>query len=256
MPETDDSITLALGETTEKTFGMTTRSYLTRREVEAWAGYCHTSFKVGNDEMKLSDWETLLDSLALGVSGWIDRYCRRVSFLPHDVVEYHDGRGPTGEFGVYRESDRVYFLREQPVISITSIKEDVGGSGVISWSSRTARSALAAGDYQVLVTGDFTSIRFIRNVPRQGHGNVEVTYRAGYDEAHPIIDEIKILVKEVVTRYLEKKKKSQEADVARWQATDQAADILRELGGDILTEDLKLRLYPYQRRATLGRPWR
>ena len=60
----------------------------------------------------------------------------------------------------------------------------------------------------------------------------------------------------MVTNYLEMKKKSQEADVARWQSTDQAADILRELGDSVLDEDLKFRLLPYQRRATLGRPWR
>ncbi|MFA5137178.1 MAG: hypothetical protein WC489_07375 [Patescibacteria group bacterium] len=258
MPESGDDIPLALGETSSKSFGNASRSYVSREEIEAWAGYCQTSFKTGQDEMVISQWVDLLDSLCLAVSGWIDRFCRRTSFLPHTVVEYHDGRGPSGELGVYRESDRIYFLREQPVISILSVKEDVGGtSSAMSWTERTPRSTSASGDYQVLRRGgEFATIRFHQYVPREGFGNVEITYIAGYDEAHPIIYEVKALVKEMVTNYLEMKKKSQEADVARWQGTDQAADILRELGDSVLDEDLKFRLLPYQRRATLGRPWR
>lgn len=257
MVESSDTASLTLGESTRKRFGNATRSYLSRSEIEAWAGYCQTSFKIGNDEMVVSDWVDLLESLALGVSGWIDRYCRRTSFLACEIVEEHEGRGRTGELGVYREVDRVYHPREQPVIEILSIWEDTGGpSGAISWAVRNPRTTSDPGDYQILRTGDFTSIRFIRNVPREGHGNVLITYTAGYDDAHPIVQEIKVIAREVVTRYLEKKKKSQEADVARWQSTDQAADLLRELGGDVLTEDLKARLAPYQRRATMGRPWR
>jgi hypothetical protein len=257
MPESEDTIILALGERTTKRIANMTQSYVTRQEIEAWAGYCQTSFKTGNDEMVISEWVALLESLALGVSGWIDRFCRRVSFLPHEVVEYHDGRGRTGELGEIREDDRIFFLREQPVISIESVSEDTGSpSGVISWTDRTPRTELSAGDYQVLQVGDLTRIRFLRQVPRMGNGNVRVTYTAGYDSAHPIIQEIKTITKEMVTNYLERKKKSQEADVARWQSTDQAADLLRELGDEIFTEDLKTRLLPYQRRATLGRPWR
>jgi hypothetical protein len=257
MPESEDQILVTLGETSEVTLANASRSYLSRTEIEAWAGYCQTSFKIGNDETTISDWVELLESLALGVSAWIDRYCRRTSFYPTQIREYRQGRGRTGELGSYREQDRVFLLREQPVIGIISVREDLGSeSGVISWADRTPRTTSAPGDYQVLRTGDITEIRFIRNIPRAGYDNLEITYMAGYNEAHPIHQEIKNITREIVTRYLEKKKKSQEADVARWQSTDQAADLLRELGGDVLTEDLKARLAPYQRRATMGRPWR
>ena len=256
MPESTDEILVTLGESTTKRIGNMTQSYVTRAEIEAWAGYCHTSFKTGNDEMVISEWITLLDTLALAASGWIDRFCRRISFLPHEVVEYHDGRGPSNQYGVYRETDITYNLREQPVISIISVKEDRGGGGPISWTERSPRTSVSGGDYQILRTGEFTQIRFIKNTPRAGYGNVEITYLAGYDPSHPIIQEVKMLTKEMVTHWLEKKKKSQEADVARWQSTDQAADILRELGDKVVPDDLLARLLPYQRRATMGKPWR
>lgn len=259
--ETSDDLKVTLGESTTLTIHRTmTTAYLTKKEIEDWAGYCQTSFKTGNDEMTITDWENLVTSLALGVSGWIDRFCRRTSFYPHDVVEYHDGRGSSGDFGAYVEADRTYLLREQPVLRGTSytltIEEDLGSSGPILWTARTERTALAAGDYQVMKRGDFSYLRFITNVPRLGVGNLRFTYSAGYETTDPIIQEIKTIAKEMLTNFLEMKKKSQEADVARWQSTDQAADLLQALGDRVLTDDLKARLLPYQRRASMGKAWR
>ena len=260
-------VDLSISETlinTDVTLKATTSSeaitpYLTQEEIEAWIGWTNASLLDLGESMTRDQWSAYLNSLSTSVSYWINRFTRRGSFMATSYIEYHDGQGNTGELGGYSESDRIFFFLEQPVLSITRIDEEIGSEmGVQSWTLRTPRTTTSAGDYQVLtVGGAFTKVRFITNVPRRGNGNVRFTYSAGYPAGSPVLEEIKLIAMELVMNFLELKKKGQEADAARWNSTQDASNMFQLGDKRILTDDLKARLTPYQRRANMTyKAWR
>jgi len=239
-------------------------AYVTQSEVESFTGYTYTDFKAAGVAMTSNQWATFISSLISGVEGAIHRFCRVPTFAVATYTEYHDGRGHSGDRiwagqrggQLYTEYDRTIFPREQPVTAVTSVSEDTGYPGPIVWTVRTARSTLIQGDYQVVVDGSLTGIRFHNNIPRKGQGNIKIEYTAGNATTSDVIVDIKLIELEFVRNYLAQKKRDQEAQAARREPTRDAAEMIKELHPDILSKDIKARLAGYQRLRTGSRMWK
>ena len=232
-------------------------AYTTQTEIEARTGYSNADFKQAGVAMTAEQWTAECTRLIAEVTNLIDRYCRRGSFESTAYTEYHDGDGATGDDGALREGDRIFYPREQPVIAVTSVSEDVGGkTAVPAWTVRTARSSEAAGDYDVIVKGPLTRVRFHANVPRQGIGTVKIVYTAGYAAGSPALDAVRGIALHMIATLLEIKKKRQEAIAARTVATRDAADMVPVTDPRVFSRDVQERLAPYRRNATGGRMWR
>lgn len=232
--------------------------YLTQMDIEgSGGGYTYSDMKKAGVAMTASEWETYCDQLINAITAAINTFCRVHSFEAETYTEVHDGRGANGEYGDYLERDRIYLLRETPVISITSVKEDVAAkSAVPSWTSRTVRSALAAGDYEVLKRGSVSMIRFHQNVPAYGTNNVQIVYVAGYQSFSEQLDDIRSIALQMADNHLARKKSLQERNQARQNATKDAAEMFH-LDPDIMTEDIQLQLKKYQRQRSGARQaWR
>jgi hypothetical protein len=232
-------------------------AYCTQAEIEALTGYGYQDFRQGDASMTSNQWASLVTALIAGVSQQINLYCRRESFESAEYVEYHDGRGMTGEKGrSYREIDLNLLPREQPVISVSKVEIDQNSIQEIpSWKEMTVRSALNGGHYAVLVDGSLTRIRFHSEVPRAGQKNVRITYTAGYASNSPVLADIKLIALDIIANILGKKKREQEAAVASFgTGTSEGANLIQMIRPEIITDDVKIRLALY-RRSRRGQAW-
>jgi len=200
-------------------------AYITRDEVEAYTGFNYKDFKESGKEMDETQWESFLISNISNIDQMINRYCNVTSFEPSTtIVEYHSGKGASDDEGVtysgyflkpysgsYIDSDREFYLRE-PYISMTLVEEDVAAkTSVPSWTARLARSAVIAGDYEVVTKNELTKIIFWQNIPTFGYNNLRITYKAGYPISSPQYKEIKFCALRTMANFLLHKKKIQEA---------------------------------------------
>lgn len=215
-------------------------AYTTLEEIEARTGYAASDFKQAGVAMTAEQWADETARLIAEVSNLIDRHCRRGSFEETEYTEYHDGDGQTG-----RETDRIYYPREQPVLAVTSVAESLGDA----WADR-------AGTYDVITKGSLTQIRFRATTPRKGAGNVRIVYTAGYAAGSPTLDAIRGVALHMIATLLEIKKKRQEAIAARTMGTRDAADMVPVTDPRVFSRDILERLAPYRRNATMGRMWR
>lgn len=232
-------------------------AYCTQTDIEAYCGYAYTDFKQGDAIMTSLQWGTFTTALIAGVSQQINLYCNRSGFESTEYTEYHNGRGMTGEKGrEYREIDRTFLPREQPVISVTSVSVDTAAlESVPAWSAMTVRSALAGGDYVVMTDGIVTRIRFHDEVPRKGYDNVKIIYTAGYASGSAVLNDIKLICLDIIANILAKKKREAEAIVASWgSGTQEGANLIGLLRPEIITDDVKVRLAMYKR-SRRGAAW-
>lgn len=232
-------------------------AYCTQTDIEALTGYGYQDFRQGDVTMTALQWSTLITALISGVSQQINLYCRRGSFESAEYVEYHDGRGMTGERGrSYREIDLTFLPREQPVIAVSKVEIDQNSiQEVPSWKTMTFRSDSAGGQYAVLTNGYVTSVRFHSEVPKARMKNVRITYTAGYASGSPILADIRLITMDIISNILAKKKREQEAAVASYASgTEEGANMIQMIRPDIITKDIKMRLAPY-RRSCRGKAW-
>jgi hypothetical protein len=217
--------------------------YCSVADIESRTGYSEADFLAGGARMSENQWTAYVTQLIAEASAWIDQTCRR-SFASASYVEYRDGQGTV------RLS---YRLHEQPVTAVTKVEEDTNTTGIPNWVTRTARSALVAGDYQVLVQGGLTSILFHTNSPAAGTGNLRFTYTAGYAITDPVYLHIKGICEQIVENALLRKKKIQESTAARTGAAKDAADMVPFTDPAVITAWIKKQLAPYARN-TVRRP--
>lgn len=218
-------------------------AYCSVADIESRTGYSEADFLAGGARMTEVQWTAFVGQLAAEASAWIDQTCRR-SFASASYIEYRDGQGAA------RLS---YRLHEQPVSAVTTVEEDTNTTGVPTWVTRTARSALVAGDYQVLVQNGLTAIVFHTNAPRAGTGNLRITYTAGYAVSDPVYLHIKGIAEQIVENALLRKKKIQESTAARTGAAKDAADMVPWSDPTVITAWIKKQLAPYVRN-TVRRP--
>ncbi len=233
-------------------------AYCTQTDIEARTSYGYVDFKQAGTVMTAEQWAAFCTSLIAEVTSAINRFCRRTSFEEATYTEYHDGRGCTGDLEEYLETDRIFLLREQPVTSITTVKEDTADPNQpSSWTARTARSTEAAGDYDLLTRGPVSYLRFHNNVPRRGLNTVEIVYVAGYASENPVLDDIRGIALDIIGQHLGRKKKLQEAIAARRLGTPDAAEMSPPTEPELtLTPDIKRRLAAYRRGPGIGRSYR
>lgn len=115
--------------------------------------------------------DALINNLIDRVSARIETYCSRTLGSATYMDEIYDGDGLS----------RSLFLRQWPVISVSSLYDDINRS----WGSD---SLIASADY--VVHNDWGEIKLIKNSslwapslePKfgKGVGNIKVTYTAGY----------------------------------------------------------------------------
>jgi hypothetical protein len=235
--------------------GMTT--YFSESELETWSGLGADDFQVAGVVMNSTQWSAYYTLLEETVRKTINTFCRRESFLSATYTDYHDGKEASGDHRDYQERDRIFFLLQQPVISITSVSEDIASkTSPEDWTARTARSSEIGGDYELIAKGGFSYIRFHNNVPRAGVNNVKIVYVAGYADSSEVFDDIKGIALDMASKHLQRKKRLQEAAAARTSGTRDAADMVPIGDPKLLTNDIKERLQPYKRARAGGRFWR
>lgn len=200
-------------------------AYITKEEVEAYTGFTYTDFKESGTTMTETQWDSFLLSNIGNIDQMVNRYCNVTSFNPTTIIaEYHSGKGASDDEGVtysgyflkpysgsYIESDREFYLRE-PLYSIISVEEDVSAkTSVPSWQTRSQRSAVVAGDYEVITRNELSKVVFWQNIPTFGYNNVRINYYCGYGTPTSQYKEIKLCALRMMTNLLLHKKKIQEA---------------------------------------------
>jgi hypothetical protein len=236
--------------------------YLTQTDVESsGGGYGYADFKQAGATMTAKQWELYCERLIDAITSAINRYCRLTTFEQGTYYELHDGRGATGDLGEYREHDRIFLFREQPVVSVTSVSEDLASAiDAPRWTARVQRMAgIAAGtaDYRVVSRGTLTYIYFDQTVPNQGKNNVRIVYLAGYEPSSETMDDIRIIALQLADNILSRRKRLQEANAARTNGTKDSADMFKlDADGAIFTPDIRMQLDKYRRYRTGGAAWR
>jgi hypothetical protein len=227
---------------------------ISQSDVEAHCSYTNTDFKMAGSAMTSNQWASYLATVMASAESIVNQYCNRSSFEVVSYTEYHSGRGRTGENGrAYRELDRVIIPFQQPVVTLTSVHEDISDvTSAESWTERVARSELVPGDFQVIVKENLTRIRFHDNVPRLGSGNVKIVYTAGYATDHPAYAAAKLAALELCANIMARKKRDQQAQVASREPTKNAADMFQIQRPDVFTQEIQDLLQPY-RRLNFGR---
>lgn len=107
-----------------------------------------------------STYDTILDTLCKNVSAQIERYCNR-SFTRATYTEYFDTK----------QGESKIFLRNFPIVSLTTVKYRTGSYGSPTWTS------FGADDY--LLSESLGKISFAVNFP-EAEKYLEIIYVGGY----------------------------------------------------------------------------
>lgn len=220
-------------------------AYLTQADIEA-QGFANTHFQYAGVKMTAQQWADYCTKLIAFIEQQINKHCKVESFEEHEVTEYRDGKGATGDDSGYLETDTVYVPRQQPVVSVTSVAEDVASkSQAASWTTRTARGD-TGGDYEVWLDGGMTQINFHANAPTKKRRSVRLVYVAGYPSESPVLNEIKWIAIRMALNALFWKKKGQEAITVRMTGIRDFSPMF-EIAPDyvVLTQEIKTDLDKY-----------
>jgi hypothetical protein len=202
---------------------MAVTPYFTLQELKDFMGFSARDMKTAGVQMTESEYGQFVSDYEPRVAQMVHRYCNVVDFRPTIVTELKNGRGASNDDTArsdYLESDVSYYLRNlyftdgthDPIL----VYEDLGSpTGAESWTARTLRTALTGGDYRVITDNELTEIRFHANIPRQGYGNVKMTYYTGYASTSAQFQDIKLQVLRCAKNLIMMKKKVQEATTAR-----------------------------------------
>ena len=238
-------------------------TYLTQSDVESTGGgYCYSDFRQSGSVMTAAQWQLYCGELIAAIDSAINHYCRVPSFAINTYTELYDGRGPTGDRGEYLPRDRLFLLRQQPVVSLVSVSENINDpSDPIAWTPRVLRtttSPTGGADFELLVRGTSLSyIYFWNNIPAKGRNNVQVVYTAGYAVGSELLNDIQFIAMQIADNLLGRKKRYQEANAARQSSTKDSTEMFRmDANGAIFTEDIRLQLDKYRRQRTGGAAWR
>lgn len=232
-------------------------AYLTQTSIEEFSGYGYQDFKIAGAAMTATQWATFCTHIVDWTTQLINRWCSVTSFEVHSVVEYHDGKGYSGDGSYeYVEWDKSYYLRE-PATGVISVEEDINPKTALpAWTTRYERSAATIGDYEVATRGELTKVRFHNNMPSQEQNNLRITYYAGYAAGSVQLNEIQFIANRIAANILTYKKKIQEAQTIRNMGTRDYAQMF-EIPDErkIMTEDIRRDLHKYRRYQLGGPTW-
>ena len=184
-----------------------TASYgISQADVETYTGVCYTDMMESGIPMTLAQWQSFISEYVEIIAQVVHRYCNVPTFDPAQpeasIVELHSGRGPTDDSvwpTQYYPNDYQFWLRELYLTNDTYdpvvVEEDTAGKTTIpAWTVRTPRTAIQAGDYEVITKKEVTMVAFYNNVPAQSDNNVRFTYTTGYDPASKEYADIKFQI--------------------------------------------------------------
>jgi hypothetical protein len=249
--------------------------YVTPNDVETFMGIAHTDLKVEGRNMTDAEWIDFVAVYQIPIAELIHRHCRVPTFDPTAsnalVVEMKSGRGCTNDdfpyvrgstsvygLGTYLPNDIEFYLKNlyYPGGTINGVtypalvvEEDMAvKTAVPDWDTRTERSALSGGDYEVLTEDELTLVRFHNQIPQQGNQNVRMTYYTGYDPSSPQFGVIKLNVLRCFKNFIMLKKKTQEPLTIRAQGARDYQTMFEPFDESHILGDLeKMSLEPYRR---------
>lgn len=222
-----------------------------KEDIEQFTGFASSDFKQAGVSMTVAQWTAFASTVVDTCTQIMQRFCNVPSFESHSVIEYHNGRGATGDgyqYGcVYEERDRTFYLREYST-TVASVAENTTYGAVPTWTDKVAQSATLYGDYVWWSDNDITRVRFHDNVPIQGIRNVRITYTGGYPAGSSELYELKTIGLRLATNLLLYKKKVSESQTIRAMGTKDYAQMFEvQDERKILTQDIARDLCKYRR---------
>lgn len=246
-------------------------TYATVEDVEDLSGFGPEDMTSGGRTMTREQWAAFIPKILSRVEARIHKYCNVVSFLPHAVVEFHEGRWPqdANEWprtpgtleraylggALFHGIETVFFPREQPAISVSEVAEDMATyDGLPSWVIRTPRTATASGDYQVITRSGMTMIQFHRKVPRSMPNGLRITYQAGYQAGSQELEDIADIALRMTVNYLIWKRRIQEYQTLRDTGVSDYQKPLEQIEASkwIMTAEIKMDLARHVQRSGLS----
>jgi hypothetical protein len=212
-------------------------AYCTVEQIEAATSLRASDFKQAGVVMTPEQWTAYLTDQIQAASKQINNVCRR-SFEVTEYVDIRDGK--------WQNEGNEYALLEQPVVSVTKVEEDITPHLMASWTVRTPRSDLVAGDYSVQTRNWITSIVFSRT-PLPGRGNIRITYTAGYTADSDAMAEISTICQHIVENVLTRKSRLQESRAARTQSSQDVSATVPVQDPTVFTSQIRTQLKPYIR---------
>lgn len=230
-------------------------AYFSESDIEAYTGFGTSDFKQDAVTMTSAQWSAFCTTIVEYVTQLVNRYCNVVSFEPHQVTEYRNGMGASGDDDSYIDEDVTFYLGEYAT-GITVYEDDNAKTGTQYFVERTARSTSATGDYDVATRYELTMIKFHDNYPLEGWHNVKITYWGGYESGSNELDEIKLICLDIAAEILRHKKKLQESTTIRATGVRDYAEMFKIDNDPVfLTEGIKQRLHKYRKYRMGGPSW-
>ena len=230
-------------------------AYFSQTDIEQYTGFASTDFKQAGALMTSAQWADLTATIVLVVTQLVNRYCNVESFEPHQVTEYRNGLGATGDDDKYIDGDITFYLNEYAT-GITVYEDYNSKTGTEYFVARTARSTSATGDYDVATKFELTQIKFHDNYPREGWNNVKITYWGGYESGSTEMYELKQICSDIATEILKHKKKLQESTTIRATGVRDYAEMFKPENDLIyLTPGIQNRLHKYRKYRMGGPSW-
>ena len=226
-------------------------AYCSETDILAYTGFTQSDFLINGSEMTQAEWSDFLDLIIDDASQIVNRYCNVIDFNSHTVTEYHNGSGTTGDEDTYLDSDKVFTLRELPVISVTSFERNIASSESIpDWETLSEVSASAAGDYIIETRFELTHLRIVSgSVPVHGYSNVRAIYLAGYASTSNEYKDIRLATIRIAQNLLLQKKKVQEATTIRASGIRDYSQMFSLFNETyVLTDEIKSVLDRYRRK--------
>lgn len=235
-------------------------TYATKEDVQTFMGFSNKDLKVNGVQMSDAEFASFVEIYEPRIAQMVHRFCNVVSFEPTLVVEYKDGRGASDDDSSttdYLDSDVEFYLRNLyltgtgPTTTYAPIvvEEDTASTSTpYSWVTRSARSSIIGGDYQVFTESELTLVRFHNQIPRQGRRNVRFTYYTGYMQDSREYGDIKLQILRCFKNLIMLKKKVQEASTIRNYAVRDYSQMFEPFDeSQVLSDSEKAALERYRR---------
>lgn len=230
-------------------------AYFSQTDIEQYTGFASSDFKQAGSTMSATQWSSFCATLVDWVTQMVNRYCNVTSFEPHEVTEYHNGLGATGDSDTYLDDDTTFYLNEYGT-GLTVYEDNNAKTGTEYWVERDIRTSSATGDYAVATIHELTQIKFHDNYPKEGWNNIKITYWGGYASGSNELDDIRMICCDIAEEILKHKKKIQESTTIRQTGVRDYAEMFKPVyDTEFLSKPIKDRLHRYRRYRMGGPAW-
>jgi hypothetical protein len=192
-----------------------TASYgITPAEVKTFTGWTFTDLINAGVPMTTGELDAFIATYVEVCAQVVHKYCNVPTFDPAQpeaaIIELRNGKGSTDDSTYptqYNQQDFQFYRDLYYETTAIVVQEDTAGkTAVPAWTTRTVRSALAGGDYEVITKKELTMVSFHNNIPTQGYNNVKFTYTTGYPSSSKPYADIKFQILRVFKNLILSKK--------------------------------------------------